>query len=90
MKILPISIRSLESIIRLSYAFAKLRLSKQVEIPDAINSLYLYLKAFYGGYENLSENFFNGYENLIRVHKEKMESRQGAMNGTGATPGQPT
>lgn len=65
MKILPISIRSLESIIRLSYAFAKLRLSKLVEIPDAINSLFIYLKAFYGGYENLSENFFSGYEHLI-------------------------
>ena len=32
LKILPASIRSLESIIRLSYAYAKLRMSKIVEI----------------------------------------------------------
>jgi DNA replicative helicase MCM subunit Mcm2 (Cdc46/Mcm family) len=39
LKILPASIRSLESIIRLSYAYAKLRMSKIVQVQDAIKSL---------------------------------------------------
>ncbi len=65
-KILPVSIRSLESIIRLSYAYAKLRLSWTVEIRDVINSLFIYLEAFYGGYESLCPRFFEGYEEYIK------------------------
>lgn len=70
-KILPVSIRSLESIIRLSYAFAKLRLSRTVETKDAVSALYLYLQAFYGGYENVDKDFFSGYESLIKEEKEE-------------------
>lgn len=71
-KILPVSIRSLESIIRLSYAYSKLRLSRTVETQDAVNALYLYLQAFYGGYENVDKDFFSGYENLIKEDKEEV------------------
>jgi DNA replicative helicase MCM subunit Mcm2 (Cdc46/Mcm family) len=49
-KILPASIRSLESIVRLSYAYAKLWMSKFVEIEDAVHALHIYLESFYGEY----------------------------------------
>ena len=47
---MPIGIRSLESMIRISTAYAKLRLSTSVELSDAVNSLKLFMKAFYGGH----------------------------------------
>lgn len=47
---MPIGIRSLESMLRLATAYAKLRLAKNVEMVDAVNSLKLYMKAYYGGY----------------------------------------
>jgi DNA replicative helicase MCM subunit Mcm2 (Cdc46/Mcm family) len=68
-KILQASIRSLESIIRLSYAYAKLRMSKIVEIQDAVHSLYIYLESFYGGYENVNKIFFEGYEEYLVIGK---------------------
>lgn len=49
-RIIPASIRSLESIVRLSYAYAKLRMSKFVQIEDAVHALNIYLNSFYGGY----------------------------------------
>lgn len=74
-KILPASIRSLESIVRLSYSYAKLRLSKFVEIEDAIHSLEIYLESFYGGYENVSERFFEGYEEFLKKGKDAKISK---------------
>lgn len=70
-KILPASIRSLESIVRLSYAYAKIRMSKLVEIEDAVHSLDIYLESFYGGYKNINENFFEGLEQFITKGREK-------------------
>lgn len=70
-KILPASIRSLESIVRLSYAYAKIRMSKLVEIEDAVHSLDIYLESFYGGYKNINENFFEGLEQFISKGREK-------------------
>lgn len=47
---MPIGIRSLESMIRIATAYAKLRLSSSIELVDAVNSLKMFMKAFYGGY----------------------------------------
>lgn len=69
-KIMPISIRSLESLIRISTAYAKLRLSKKVEVRDVVNALKIFLYAFYNGYEKIDENFFMGYENYLKEGRE--------------------
>ena len=71
-KILPISIRSLESIIRLSTAYAKLRLSKEIDIQDAVQALKLFTKAFYSGYKEIDENFFKEYEGCLKMGREKI------------------
>ena len=55
---MPIGIRSLESMIRISTAYAKLRLSSTIDLADAVNSLKLFMKAFYGGYHEVNPDFF--------------------------------
>lgn len=55
---MPIGIRSLESMIRIATAYAKLRLSPSVDLVDAVNSLKLFMKSFYGGYTEISSEFF--------------------------------
>lgn len=47
---MPISIRSLEALIRLSTAYAKMRLSREVEVRDAVNAFYMYMYSFYNGF----------------------------------------
>ena len=73
MKILPASIRSLESIVRLSYAYAKLRMSRVVEIQDAVHALDIYLESFYGGYEQVSDVFFEGLEQFLSQGRDRMK-----------------
>ena len=50
--ILPVTIRSLESLIRLATACAKLRLATQISIVDCARAVRLFLIAFYGAAEN--------------------------------------
>ena len=64
---MPISIRSLEAIIRLSTAYAKLRLSDLVEIQDCVNGLKMFMKSFYSGYEKISEKFFDNYKEQLKM-----------------------
>ncbi len=59
------SIRSLESVIRISTAYAKLRLSSEIGLRDAVMAFSLYLFAFYGGYYNIDPNFFKGIDKSI-------------------------
>ena len=73
--IMPISIRSLESMIRISTALAKLRLSKKVEKRDVVQCLVLYMKAFYGGYEEIDTNFFKHEEHLLVFGKSVKKKR---------------
>jgi len=61
-RILPITIRSLESLIRLSTAYAKLRLANEVDIYDCVNAFKIFLKAFYGGVEQFDPSFFRDLE----------------------------
>lgn len=49
-KSMPISIRSLEALIRLSTAYAKMRLSRKVEIRDTVNAFFIFMHSFYNGY----------------------------------------
>lgn len=53
---MPVTIRTLETIIRLSTAHAKLRLSKNVEVEDCKIALNLLEYALFGE-ENSNENF---------------------------------
>ena len=74
--IMPISIRSLESMIRISSALAKLRLSKKVEKRDVVQGLVLYMKAFYGGYEEIDANFFKHEEDLLNLGKVSKRTKR--------------
>jgi DNA replicative helicase MCM subunit Mcm2 (Cdc46/Mcm family) len=47
-KVLPITIRSLESLIRLATAHAKLRLSQVVEHSDAFEAVSLFAYSLFG------------------------------------------
>ena len=58
-RIMPVTIRSLESLIRLSTSFAKMRLSPSVDVSDCGNALLLYFHCYYGGYQNFDEQFFS-------------------------------
>ena len=69
-KIMPIGIRSLESMIRIATAYAKLRLSGYVELPDAVNSLKLFMKAFYGGYQEVNPQFFKDEADVLTIGRE--------------------
>lgn len=51
--------------IRISTAYAKLRLSKKVEIVDAVLALKLYTKVFYKGHKNIDTNFFECYDEYL-------------------------
>jgi DNA replication licensing factor MCM3 len=68
MKVLPITVRTLETLIRLSTSVAKLRLSKDVEIKDCKEALDLFKSAYFGeenveledeDYENEEEENFS-------------------------------
>lgn len=62
--ILPVTIRSLESLIRLATAYAKLRLSPAVGQIDCGRAISLFLTSFYGGFDNqrVSDCFSHIYE----------------------------
>lgn len=78
---MPISIRSLEGIIRLSTAYAKLRLSNFVEMQDAVQALRLFTKAFYSSFKEIDKNFFKNKEELLSLGRElqkmKLEKSKG-------------
>lgn len=46
-KVLPVTIRSYETLIRLSTAHAKLRLSSQIEIVDCVEAFKLVVFSLY-------------------------------------------
>lgn len=50
-------------------------MSKIVEIEDAIHALDIYLLSFYGGFEKISDSFFEGYEQYLFKGKEKRIKR---------------
>ena len=76
-RIQPVTIRSLESLIRLSTAYAKMRLSHLVEEKDVVRGVQIFLQSFYGGEKNLELDIFEGLvnqkKNLGSVKKLKEE-----------------
>ena len=62
-RIRPIDVRTLDSVIRLSTAYTKFRLSERVEVPDCINAFNLFINVYYGSCKNLDPQFFNDTPN---------------------------
>ena len=68
-RIRPVDIRTLDSLIRLSHAYAKLRLSPQVEIVDGLNALNLFINVYYGGVRYYDPKFFAEFKEYV-IDKE--------------------
>ena len=68
-RIIVQTIRSLESIIRLATAYAKLRLSRKVEVLDVLNAFTLFNSTFYGD----KNNKLNGFLDDIHMSCELYE-----------------
>lgn len=66
-RILPITIRSLESLIRLSTAYAKLRLATEVSLVDCAHAFRIFFKAFYGGEDDFCKNFMRDIEKELNI-----------------------
>ena len=58
-RIIVQTIRSLESLIRISTAYAKLRLSSKVETIDVYRAFELFNRAFYGGTDKIDTTFWS-------------------------------
>jgi len=82
-KIIPITVRSLESLIRLSTAFAKARLSSRIEKIDCIEALELLTQSLFNetdekeeeAEEELIDNNINNNE--MEIEEEKVSKKKG-------------
>lgn len=61
-RIIAQTIRSLESLIRLATAYAKMRLSQKVEIVDVLRAFQIFNRAYYGGTEVVDKGFWDDTE----------------------------
>ena len=68
-EIIPITVRSLKSLIKIATAFAKSRLSQKIEKIDCINTLELFCNMVF----NENDEF---YDNSIGEGKEKGTKRK--------------
>lgn len=59
-----ITIRSLESLIRLATAYAKLRQSHEISLIDCSKAFKIFFDAFYGGFEQVDPLFFKGIDDV--------------------------
>ncbi len=73
---MPITIRSLESLIRISTAYAKLRLSKKIAMRDVVHAFKLFMKSFYGGYEKIDPNFFKNELKILNIGRPRSRSKE--------------
>ena len=69
-RILPITIRSLESLIRISTAYAKLRLASEVSLIDCAHAFRIFFKAFYGGDDDFCKSFMHDIEKELNIRTE--------------------
>ena len=82
-KIIPITVRSLESLIRLSTAFAKARLSQKIEKIDCIEALELLTQSLFNETDEKEEvedilNDSNRQGNeMMEVEEEKITKKRG-------------
>jgi len=86
-RIIAQTIRSLESLIRLSTAYAKLRLSLKVDTVDVIRAFQIFNKAYYNGTENIDKAFWTDvdipedlmteFRNLKINRQDREEPRNG-------------
>ena len=76
-KTIPITVRTLESLIRLSTAFAKARLSQKVEKEDAQNALELLTNSLFPENEGkLLENEEDNQMDLVEEEEEEEKKRK--------------
>ena len=84
-KIIPITVRSLESLIRLSTAFAKARLSSKIEKVDCIEALELLTQSLFNETDEKDEvedindnnNEEEGNNDIMEIEEEKNIKRKG-------------
>ena len=81
-KIIPITVRSLESLIRLSTAFAKARLSQKVEKIDCIEALELLTQSLFNETDEKEEqeeglNDNNNGNDEMEIEEEKTSKKKG-------------
>lgn len=95
-RIRPIDIRTLDSIIRLSTAYAKFRLADKIELQDCLNALNLFINVYYGGFKNFAPHFFDedtsfridsefgcvavGFKETIKINKSKKKTEMEIEN----------
>lgn len=70
-RIIVQTIRSLESLIRLSTAFAKMRISKTVDLIDVFRAFQLFNRAFYGGTDKIDPTFWVEEKEQLELLKER-------------------
>ena len=82
-KIIPITVRSLESLIRLSTAFAKARLSSKIEKVDCIEALELLTQSLFNEtdekeeVEEILNNYNKQVNELMDIEEEKISKKRG-------------
>ena len=75
-KIIPITVRTLESLIRIATAFAKARLSSKVERQDCENSLELLARSLFNDSGNEENDDYEDENQMDLVNEEEEEKQR--------------
>lgn len=83
-KVLPITIRSYETLIRISTAHAKLRQSNTIELSDCIEGFRLMTFCLYGSEDALNDDLNQILkDNTLEVEYNKEENEKKTAKGKG-------
>ena len=75
-KVVPITVRTLESLIRIATAFAKARLSQKVEREDAENALELLASSFFHETDVIENNEEESQMDLVEEEEEEKQKKK--------------